>query len=350
MISKDRDINCLEEIISQGYEHQILRDYGDDGITDFKDVLENIRSIYKHINLRNYSSIVIFKSDSINLNVIHTQTYVINDFSHLTQFESSLNLTIQVKKVDELIVSLSEVDISLITPTNFAYQYTSDKERFYTKMAIYDLPSIPDADSYFAIPTFKSLDIALSHYKINFVRTAFCPYIQEALCPQKIFFKPKPEKHLRRSLEFFLKARMREYTEIRPEQIVDESHPVDLKITWQGINHIAIIEIKWLGKSLATDGGNSRFSSTHDESRALSGARQLVEYLDSNKERTANFNTIGYLVIYDLRRKDSVVNMIKIDRDNGLFYENQEVDFNPRYHEIRKDFAKPIRMFIYPSM
>lgn len=347
MISNERDIDFINKIICQSHEHEIHSDYGDKGISDFICVIDNIRRIYKCINLRNHNSIIIFKSDSINLKTLHNQTHVINDFSHLTIYETCPNLTIQIKKIDEIILSTEDIDISQIIPTNFVYQYISTKERFYTKTKTYELDDIPDCESYFSIPTFKSLESALEHYKINIVRSASCPHMQEALHPQRIFFKPKPEKYLRRSLEFFLKIRMREYIEVRPEQIVDESHPVDLKISWQGINHIALIEIKWLGKSL--DAENGTITSIYDEPRALKGADQLIGYLDSNRERVPSFNTQGYLIIYDIRRKNTNANITSIDRDNGFFYEHKEINFNPSYHTTRNDFTKPIRMFITPQ-
>jgi len=345
MISKERDIVFLKKLISNDYINGVLNDYGENGVSDLKLILEFIPDIFKYITLRNYKSIKIFKSEEINLNHFG-DVKIINDFSYLSRFESEI-LVIQVEKVDKLSVIITDIDIDTIIKSNFIYQFTNKEEKFITKSREYPLPNIPDAESCFSIPTFKTLDEALLHYKTFIARPALCGHIQNALHPNKIFFAPKPEQHLRKSLEYFLKIRIRAYTEIRPEQVVDESHPVDLKITWQGINHIALIEIKWLGKSLNTEGVR-RFTSDHSDPRALSGAKQLVDYIDSNILRAPTHNTMGYLVIYDLRREGTVVTTDTINRVNGFHYENKEIDFNPKYHVLRNDFAEPIRMFIEP--
>jgi hypothetical protein len=348
MLNKERDISVVKEMLSSDYTSCILNDYGVVGIKNLKMTLEVISSIFKFVNLRNFSSIVIFNSDNYKLSEKTTNYSTIQNFPHLGSINSD-NLAIQIKSLDEVIITMSPIAITDITPTDFVYQYTPKKEMFHTRSTTCDLPKVPGTDSCFAVSTFKSLEEALSHYKTTVVKYADCLHIKTALhSEERIFFKPHPEYLLRDSLVYFLKARLRgEGLEVRPEQAVDTSHPVDVKITWGFTNHIALIEIKWLGKSLNSD--TFTFTSNYTDSRARDGATQLAEYLDANAVQVPNHNTIGYLVVFDLRRKSTQINTTQINQVNGYWYENKDIAYNPQYHVIRKDFAPPTRMFITPQ-
>jgi hypothetical protein len=348
MLNKERDINTIKEMLSSDYTSCIHNDYGIVGINNLKMTLEVISNIFKFINLHNFSSIVIFSSDNYKLSEKIENYSTIQNFSHLGSINGD-NLVIQIKSIDEIIVTTSKIEITEITTTDFVYQFTQKKEMFHTKTTICDLPKVPGTDSCFAISTFKSLDEALSHYKTSVVRIADCLHIKTALhSDERIFFKPHPEHLLRDSMVFFLKARLRgEGLEVRPEQTVDTSHPVDVKVTWGFTNHIALIEIKWLGKSLNID--TQTFTSNYTDSRARDGAKQLADYLDANAIQVPNHNTIGYLVVFDLRRKSTRVDTTQITVSDGHWYEDKEIDYDPKFHVTRKDFAHPTRMFITPQ-
>lgn len=348
MLNKERDIRAIKEMLSSDYTSCIHNDYGIIGISNLKMTLEVVSTIFKFINLRNFLSVVIFSSDCYKLSDKFTNCSAVQNFSHLGSINSD-NLSIQINSLDEVLITTSPIIITDITPTDFVYQYTPKKEMFHTKTNICDLPKVPGTDSCFAVSTFKSLEEALSHYKTNVVKHADCLHIKAALHSEKrIFFKPHPEYLLRDSLVYFLKARMRgEGLEVRPEQAVDTSHPVDVKVTWGFTNHIALIEIKWLGKSLNSD--TLTFTSNYTDSRARDGATQLAEYLDANAIQVPNHNTMGYLVIFDLRRKSTNINTTQITQADGYWYEDKDIAYNPEYHVIRKDFASPTRMFIIPQ-
>lgn len=348
MLNKDRDIQAIRELLSLDYTSCILDDYGSSGINNLKVILEIIPSIFKFIHLSNFSTVTIFISDSYNLSEHLPHCSNIQNFAHLGSFNGD-NLVIQVRNLDEVLVSTSVVAVNDILPTDFVYQYTPMKERFYTKTVICELPRIPGTDSCFAISTFKSLDEALNHYKTTVVKHADCLHIKNALhSDQRIFFKPHPEHLLRDSMVYFLKARLRgEGLEVRPEQIVDTSHPVDVKVTWGFTNHIALIEIKWLGKSINPD--TLTFTSNYTDSRANDGAKQLADYLDANVVQVPNHNTMGYLVIFDLRRKSTKIDTTQITHADGYWYENREIVYSPEFHVTRNDFAPPMRMFITPQ-
>jgi len=348
MLNKQRDINTIKELLSNDYTSCISNDYGNIGISNLKVVLEAIPTIFRNINLRNFTSIVIFKSDIFNLEEQVDNCLIVQNYIHLASIEKN-NLVIQVKNLDEIVISTSDIQISDIVLTDFVYQYTKSKEMFHTRTAICDLPKVSGTDSCFAISTYKELDEALLHYKTSVARHAECQHVKTAMYSNdRIFFKPHPEHLLRDSLVYFLKIRLRgEGLEVRPEQNVDTSHPVDVKVIWGFTNHIALIEVKWLGKSLDPD--TITFSSIYTESRARDGAKQLADYLDANKVQVPNHTTMGYLVVFDLRRWNTNEATTQIACTNGFRYHDNEIEYNPQYHRIRTDFADPIRMFITPQ-
>ncbi len=125
---------------------------------------------------------------------------------------------------------------------------------------------------------------------------------------------------------------------------MDESHPVDIKVTWTLTNRLAIIEIKWLGKSRSKSGKLVKYA----DARANEGARQLADYLDWNRTQTLDRQTKGYLVVIDARRRGLTEKSTFVNHKNGMHYYDIEIVFKPAFHEKRTDFEKPIRMFAEP--
>ena len=162
----------------------------------------------------------------------------------------------------------------------------------------------------------------------------------------RLFLKAKPEAQMRRSLVQYLRIALRNNADVLPEQNVDESHPVDVKVSFNFSNRITLIEIKWLGASRNPNDGP--ISTEHFASRALSGAKQLAEYLDWFHESAPQRTTRGVLVIFDARRRGLSGLPETISRENGFYYEHREIEFKPEFHTTRQDFEKPMRMFAEP--
>ncbi len=87
---------------------------------------------------------------------------------------------------------------------------------------------------------------------------------------------------------------------------------------------------------------------SYTDYRAREGAKQLVEYLEANLQQAPTHITRGYLVIIDCRRANLNDTTTTIDQQNGFHFRDREIRFNPEYHQQRKDFEKPIRMFAEP--
>ena len=135
--------------------------------------------------------------------------------------------------------------------------------------------------------------------------------------------------------------------DVGQEQNVDESHPVDIRVTWIGNNRRALIEIKWLGQSVDNNG---KKTTEYSEARARGGARQLALYIDEEHRRLPLHDRRGYFVIVDGRRRGLSEGCTVLDPEYSLWYRDKEIEFNPAFHEIRDDFETPVRMFAEPRL
>lgn len=226
---------------------------------------------------------------------------------------------------------------------SLVYRYHQGKELLFVNGVEIPLQNLhKNAHTCFAQPTFLDLEDALEIYKNEAVRLSTCYIIQEIWFDEnKLFVKGECEFLMRRSLEQFLRTKMRG-VKVDPEYNVNETKPVDIRVTWDYLLHAALIEIKWLGNS-----GDSTVR--HRDQRARDGAGQLANYLDAEKIRSPRHDTLGYLVNIDARRRGLRAGMKEIDREDGMYYADQEIEYNPAYHETRDDFREPLRMFSEPK-
>lgn len=147
--------------------------------------------------------------------------------------------------------------------------------------------------SIFFQPTYKELDEAMDYYNTRYVRDSLCGILAQAWTDgTKSEFVQKPEHFMRDSLWQCLQNILRNHT-VKREQIVDATHPVDIKVTWPTINNVALIEVKWLG-----DSGNTQYR----DARANEGAKQLIDYLAAAHQEEPDKHFVGYLTVFDGRR------------------------------------------------
>jgi hypothetical protein len=239
-----------------------------------------------------------------------------------------------------------ELDDMKISDSALVYRYSARQEELIVRGAARTIRNpAPIHASVYSRPTFSSLREALLDYRDRMVRTSFCYSLRDAWeDDRRLFFRPKPEWRMRRSLHHYLNVALRD-AEVRPEQVVDESHPVDLKVTWTPTTREAIIEIKWLGMS--REGG--KITVRHTESRAREGAKQLAEYLTLNHQSAPHRTARGYLVVIDARRRGLTSTTTVLPRSSAMHYAAKDINYNPEYHNLRDDFDPPIRMFAEPA-
>ena len=208
---------------------------------------------------------------------------------------------------------------------------------------------LPGAASNFAEATESDLQEALERYRANAAEVA-CPILKciwvGGRNGHRLVFRNKPEARMRRSLEWFLNASMRNVS-VRPEHNTDESKPVDIVVDWFGSRLRALIEIKWLGDSLTKDSDGARFTSYRD-SRAQEGADQLADYLDREQSTDAGAALKGYLVVFDGRRRNVTHATTPIAAFDALYYRDRDIVLSRDHLRDRADMQPLIRYYLEP--
>lgn len=342
------NIETMKRIVESSCLAKISEFYGEQGVLAFREIISLLPEFYRKFDTeQSTSAFIVFKRISGSCDPHAERLSLDTIIADLTANPRPA----AIECIDGSAYALTALDdtfISSQSPHALIYHYDSKYECFYVNRNKHQLEN-PSAKSYsvFCRPIYSDLTEALNHYANHLLRKSRCRIFSQAwLDSNRICFAKKPEKFMRNSLEQYLISSLRD-VEVRPEQNIDESHPVDIKITWQIINRIAIIEIKWLGLSIDPV-GNTR--TPYTESRANSGARQLAEYLDQNAPRSTLCPTRGYLVVVDGRRKLPSDGSVppSINTSDGMHYANKAIAWTDNHHLTRKDFEPPIRMFAEP--
>jgi hypothetical protein len=245
----------------------------------------------------------------------------------------------------------SREELTELAKTAVVYHYYNAHEEFLAGSLCKPVPRLdPSARSQFSVPTFSDLREALLHYARENVRESSCYIFRHVWHDtNRLFLNAGPESLMRDSLTQFLKNRLGGDHDVWPEQNVNERNPVDIRVqTKFRNNRLMLIEIKWLGDSVASDG---HVTARHRDRRAQEGAVQLAEYLDEQRCTAPSHVIQGYYVIIDARRQNlpaDATTEMTITRANGLHYEAQDLEFNPAPHLTRHDFDLPYRMFAAP--
>lgn len=248
----------------------------------------------------------------------------------------------------ELLLMREEVDYLALADRAIVYRFDGG-DHFVIDGALWDLENPTSYPSRWNVPTFFDLADSLDHYQTTVSPTGRCPHLQSAWHdpPRRWIFKNKPEVVLQDSVEQHLINGLRlGRVEIRREQPIQGKKPPDIKVTWSGTNRLAFIEVKWMGASVHET--EPRISWRPDEAEANKGAKQLAEYLDDNAAEAPEHQTMGFLVVFDGRRKDIDYDTTELTREQAMWYATREVTFDPDYAALRHDFATPIRCFLVP--
>ncbi len=344
------DIQLLKNIAERLYIPLVTQEHGPEGEVALQKIMEVLHKIYRYIEPEVYKdSIVVFKPLKDDARLIPKKGAITIADPSVLPLTVKGAITIQVLDNGQMLLwNRKTPDVKKLAKKAVVYLYKNYTEFFLANDIKSAVPKINAAyASMFSIPTFSDLKTALEHYRVKMARYSSCKILSEAwFDDNRIFLKNAQEWVMRNSLTQFLKCHLRGDLEVRPEQIVDESHPVDIKVTWWSTNRLALIEIKWLGTPKYKA---HRIGTPYGDSRANKGAKQLADYLDENNRQAPTHITIGYLVVIDARRAGLKPTTKTIDAIKGLHYKHKEIKFEPEYHEKRSDFATPIRMFVEPN-
>lgn len=223
-------------------------------------------------------------------------------------------------------------------------------EAILTHMSEIQVPPLAGQPSAFGVAYYRDLEDAFSHYNIQCARHCQCtklaPVWREGA---RLVFLPGPEHTMRDSLIHFLRTTLRGYgaVDVMPEQNVNATKPVDVKVAWSGTNRVALIEVKWLGLSAAV--GATTHSSRWPTSRALQGAKQLADYLDKYHLESPEIEARGYLAVFDGRRRRVKATSTTLSEADATHFRNEEIEYQDEIL-ARPDFAHPVRFFLEPAV
>lgn len=335
------------------YAGAVSKTYGDAGTRTMRMLFESIRRIYAFLDIERFEG-ELFAFCPLDVQNLPLKDLGLPDPVRVTdaaQFAIVHGPTVVIQVLGDgtfLLWQGVEIDSRSLCATALVYRYNDASEYVLTIEEAHPIEKVqPHARSIFCAPTLADLEEALAEYSQSMVRETTCNILKDIWADgNRLYLKLKPEATIRQSLTNFLHSKMSRTVEVRPEQNVDASHPVDIKLTWRENNRRAIIEIKWLGKSI--DQGAE--STSYSAGRAREGAKQLDEYLTATKQHDPNDSTIGILVVLDARRAGTAQLPATVSREDALKYERAEIEFSPRYWETRSDFRLPWRMFAMPVL
>ncbi|MEU1388509.1 MULTISPECIES: hypothetical protein [unclassified Nonomuraea] len=346
------DHEGLARIAEELFIVRVQRDMGSDGVARLPALLKQVRSIHEAISTERleYGLTVVVHQDPRAF-VLEGARSIVPNASRLTAMHTGKSpLTVQVRTDGSLVVWFGS-RLSGSMPGCLSYEYRGPHEEYIaTPIGTYSVPTLQGWPSYFSVPYFRDLNDALVHYGYTQVREAQCEFIAQAWQDDnRLIFLPRPERLMRRSLQKFLSASLRDhnFVEVMPEQNVNETRPVDIKVTWITSNRVALIEIKWLG--LSARPGERKATQNFDDKRARDGAQQLVDYLELYRQQAPGRETRGYLVVFDGRRHNLKPSTTSLKLEEALFYANADIDYDEAILK-RSDFEHPVRLYCRPHV
>lgn len=207
------------------------------------------------------------------------------------------------------------------------------------------MPIVVGSPSVFANPTFRALDSALLRY----AKTAAdcgCELLSSAWIGgadgPRLVLTAKPEAKMRDSLYRFLGDVLRP-ADVTREHSTDSRKPVDIMVRWHTARVEALIEVKWIGRSVTSGGGGY---TNYGPARANEGAGQLADYVQRQRANSTAASTKGYLVVFDARRRNLKGPTDRLTRADATHFVNKDIDYDPDRQQTVEGFQPPVRLFM----
>jgi hypothetical protein len=342
----------MRELAENLYATAVDSTFGEEGPRALRRLMDSLAQLYRICDpAERVSPIGVFVRADVNRPRITAASPPRHELARINSVLHELDGACLVEITSSGAIRIYDVlayDLKALSAEAIVYRYENQVEHFFIGGKSYRLVNpAENFASIFVRPTFSTLEAALERYRTRVAPDSSCFVLDGAWFDTKrLFLKAKPEALIRRSIHQHLRTSFSD-AEIRPEQNVDETHPVDIKVTWIDANRRALIEVKWLGQSKYDDGS---FATGYSEGRAREGAEQLADYLNKNQTAAPGLSTKGYLVVFDARRRGLKLTSTSVDQDDGLYYRDKDIRYDPEFEKARKDFAPPVRLFSNPIL
>ena len=358
------DLEAVHKTAGMMFVAKASEAYGSAGEDRLVELLNTIRTFFQRIPPERLSGALYFVAP---IKPTHSKPLIsglgdmveLGDFENLAttlgSSETLKSLVIERRPNGRLyaVLNTSVSDIGELASDAIIYRYQDSTDWFIIGKSEEPMPKLlPGTASNFATPTLSSLEEALRDY-LKLAGNCRCDVLANAWeggrDGPRLVFRNKPEATMRRSLTLFLQTRIR-HLSARPEHNTDETKPVDIKVDWFGSKMRALIEVKWLGKAIARcdDTGGVATFTEYGPTRARQGAKQLTDYLDRERQSEADVSLMGYLVVFDGRRRGVKKDLSRISKMDALYYADDDIAYDPNFVTLRGDFAPPTRYFLQP--
>ncbi len=344
--------DIIREVCQDTHVPMVQEVFGDAGLNAVFTVMETVQALYQHVDPERISGqVIVFK---VAHPIGQGATLPVGsptDFAGLAT-GVFVDLCFEVAADGRpYTYTLGTETLETLARTSVVYHYQGTHEEFLAGSQRKSVPRYdPSARSQFSVPTFSNLRDALQHFAGENVRESTCYIFRKVWHDaNRLFLIAGPESLMRDSLTQFLRNRLGGDHDVWPEQNMNEKNPVDIRVNPRfSNNRLMLIEIKWMGDSVARDG---HVTAQPRNSRAQEGVDQLANYLDEQRRSAPTSVIQGYYVVIDARRRNLppyAATAMTITRENGLYYEHQAISFEPSPHLTRIDFDEPYRMFARP--
>jgi hypothetical protein len=348
------DVEVMREIVNDVFAPDIVRRHGPVGATRLRELLTALRRVYRFRSAERFGAgltVVARLRDSALAFGGQTGQAI-----KATEVASVLpdGGTLQVLPNGALLawtLTLRDAELQDLSAEAVVYRWRTGGEAFAIEQGFKTILNPNGYPSALAPPSFFLLADALTDYDVHMARHSTCYILQEAWHDQRrLLLVNKPEKIMRRSLAQHLRNTLRDHAEVREEQNVTETKPIDIKVTWSLGSHLSLIEIKWLGRSVNA-AGDALAVGYSSPSRPREGAKQLADYLAENAQRVPTHDNEGHLIVFDARRKrTSRLPLGEIRAADARAYAGDVIDYDPQYDTLREDFQTPRRLWLEPKL
>lgn len=355
----------IRELARRAYVVNVIQTFGDTGRSALERLLDGIVQIYSYCApdlLQNPLSVCSPLTAAPNAPLINS----LGQSKVCTNAKEAAAEILKVCAASECAVEIcrdgtyrvlqigeDELSSDEFLSNSIVYRYEDESDR--VRFVDYDeyVPKVHSAlKSSFARPTYSSLEDVFGKYT-EIATNSQCRILasvwEGGVDGHRLVLVNKPEEMMRNSLSQALSMMLGGEASVRPEQNVDDTKPVDIRVEWHGSDASALIEIKWIGRSVAKpttpEGAPYR---DYGVPRAREGSRQLADYLDRNLKSENKLKPIGYHVVFDSRRRNVAGPTDALPPEDAMHFENEEIDYDPDHSTVRDDFGPYVRFFLKP--
>ncbi|MFF3545893.1 hypothetical protein ACFYXD_29060 [Streptomyces platensis] len=343
-------LDRLTEMARNHYVSVAAGAMGRQGTSVLREFLPKLKEIHRCVDYESINvALTVFYVVGQESHLDYATAYRVSDPSMLALHNDGV-LTVEVRDDGSYFVWKEKYDPDGFNSSAVVYHYEPNQgEKFWVDGSPGEVPPSVGFARLFGVSRFEDLAQCLEEYSVKLARSSECQIIGALWREEgRVMWKPGPESRMRASLYQHLKSGLRHGNpDITQETNVDDANPIDIQVKWENSNRIALIEIKWLGRSGVLD-PHPRQTKEWTEARARSGLRQLAEYLDLLKSRAGSYDRRGFLFIFDARRANVKPEAASVSRRDGLAYQDRHISYDPDLLN-RSDMAAPVRCFCEPN-